>query len=45
MIEEAVTLVDVDYFLGRCCFILSKGKQYSTQLYIFLAIRHAFSLT
>ncbi|CAB4011637.1 Hypothetical predicted protein [Paramuricea clavata] len=27
MIEEAVKLVDVDYFLGRCCFILSKAKQ------------------
>ena len=33
MIEEAVKLVDVDYFLGRCCFILSKGKHNLTQLY------------
>ncbi|XP_028395527.1 centromere protein M-like [Dendronephthya gigantea] len=27
MIKEAVSLVDIDYFLGRCCFILSKAKQ------------------
>lgn len=25
MIEEAVAFVDVDYFIGRSCFILSKG--------------------
>ncbi|XP_046854655.1 centromere protein M-like [Xenia sp. Carnegie-2017] len=27
MIEEAVAFVDVDYFIGRSCFILSKANQ------------------
>ena len=27
MVKESITFVDVDYFLGRCCFILSKAKQ------------------
>lgn len=33
MINEAVELVNIDYFFGRCCFIVSKAKQESVHGY------------